>query len=522
MIEINIIGGGIAGLSAAHILSRHYRNVKINVYEQEEYLGGKVGMTREDGLLQEHAPRIFSDNYINFYNLMKEIKINKTETVYDKLTEEIKSYIIPKEEDKEALTLTIPNVLKEINFFDTIVLGLILIRGLMTSTERLEKDYDKIRLIDVLYGGSTKRFIEKLSYIIGENLEVLSIYRIYKLLEYDVKRFFGEYPEEKKGTRTFTDSLDKVIFENWERNLIKRGVKIYKGHKLKYIGIHKNKVSHLSFTTSSSYITRSPGDYTILALNIESLSSLYEKIQISEESKNQIRTLEGLTSNYQPGIQIYFKDKIETKRKGTFMIDSDWKLIISPLDNFWENPEETINNEEVKGIWSINIANTDLYSNRLLKRVNECTEEEIKEEIWNQIQTSNINQYIDIDMKVIKPYEILLWKGGGNYFWNSINTADKRPEVITEVDNLFLGGSIIKTNYYSYYVEGAVESAYRVINEIIKQRGRKEIEYYTHERPVLFSLIQYIDSLLFRYKLPSIFDCIVVTFVVILIFNIKI
>ena len=76
--DIVIFGGGIAGLTVAHELSKY--NLKIAVIEKESILGG---MARSDiyksrnKLRTEHSWRGFAPFYNNTFQIMKEIKLKK-------------------------------------------------------------------------------------------------------------------------------------------------------------------------------------------------------------------------------------------------------------------------------------------------------------------------------------------------------------------------------------------------------------------------------------------------------------
>ena len=72
---VAVIGGGIAGLSAACNLSE--RGFEVHLYEKEPYLGGKVGswLFNSNGqqLRTEHGFHGFFRQYYNLRNFMKKI-----------------------------------------------------------------------------------------------------------------------------------------------------------------------------------------------------------------------------------------------------------------------------------------------------------------------------------------------------------------------------------------------------------------------------------------------------------------
>lgn len=503
--KIVIVGGGIAGLSCAHILSTRFNDFDIEIYEKEQNLGGKVQVfQKEDKYYQEHSPRVFLNHYVNMQQIFSEIPYDEKNSILDMYSDELKNYLISKKCENTPLYLTeIKEILKSTNIFNMAIIGLFMIQGLMSCQERLDDTFDNIPFSQLLFTKSTKFVFEFISYILGENLNVLPFTKMLKTIEYEVKDKLEGYPTKFKGTRTFKIPYNEV-FEKWEDFLVKKNVKIYKNYELIDKKIFNNQITEFMFKHGVSY-KNAQCDIGILALNISSLEHFFSNTD--SKLKEQLKKLKKETKSIQPGIQIYFDKKIEMKRYGYFVIDSDWKIIVAPMDKFW------IKNNE-KSVWSINIANPELISKRLNKSLLECNEEEIKEEIWYQIQNSCIKTFIKNRPEDLIPERILLWKNlvfedgklnmektNDDYFWNSLGSNKNRPEQKTDIDNLFLTGALTKTNFYSYWTEGAVESAFKTVKEITK----KDIDYYKHERPLFFSIFNILDKFLYLLKLPNIF-----------------
>ena len=70
-----IVGGGPTGLSLAQVLSSSSSN-RILLIEKRDYLGGCHGVTRvHDGMMTEHGPRIYIDNFLMFTQLLNDMGI---------------------------------------------------------------------------------------------------------------------------------------------------------------------------------------------------------------------------------------------------------------------------------------------------------------------------------------------------------------------------------------------------------------------------------------------------------------
>lgn len=91
---VAIIGGGIAGLSAAHELVK--RGFKVEVYERRSAFGGKAASSRvskdraadagKDGLPGEHGFRFFPGWYRHLFETLEEIPFQEKKTLYQGAT----------------------------------------------------------------------------------------------------------------------------------------------------------------------------------------------------------------------------------------------------------------------------------------------------------------------------------------------------------------------------------------------------------------------------------------------------
>ncbi len=72
MVKVVIIGGGIAGLSAATLLC-DISNINIEIYEKEAELGGQAASQYNNNCNIEHSWRVFGKSYFNLWYIFNNI-----------------------------------------------------------------------------------------------------------------------------------------------------------------------------------------------------------------------------------------------------------------------------------------------------------------------------------------------------------------------------------------------------------------------------------------------------------------
>ena len=71
-----IVGGGPSGLALAQLFTLSNSDLRVLLLEKHDYLGGCHGVTRvHDGMMTEHGPRIYIDNYLMFTKLLNDMGV---------------------------------------------------------------------------------------------------------------------------------------------------------------------------------------------------------------------------------------------------------------------------------------------------------------------------------------------------------------------------------------------------------------------------------------------------------------
>jgi uncharacterized protein with NAD-binding domain and iron-sulfur cluster len=155
------------------------------------------------------------------------------------------------------------------------------------------------------------------------------------------------------------------------------------------------------------------------------------------------------------------------------------------------------------------------------KKASECTEDEVKTEVWEQLkQEINVTKdiltddmvrfvYLDADSypkakkqsgleKVLKKKDAEKVRKLGNkepLLVNQVDTCSLRPNAFTNIPNLLLAADYIKTNTHLDTMEGANEAEKRAINNILEIEKRKDYcKIYPLNQPLVLSVYQKVDQ----------------------------
>lgn len=470
--NIHIIGSGFAGLTVAHLLTKKRPMFnKITVYDACDFIGGKAGeYFDEQGYFRNHAPRVFLGNFMNMFGIFDELGIS--DHMYDIKADYI---ILDGKEDQKEDTLIEPGYIDQlISHMDPIdlpMIGYYMSRGLVMCDERIRDEYEKILLKDIIKGKNTIKLFSKLVNVFGDTLDTCTVYKLFRMFEYDIKSRMGEYePYAKKGSAlplyVFDGPLNIRIFNPWQSYLKLRGIEFKMNHKLKEF----KKNEYLMFDNNYVVPIHESRDIIVFALNMEALSTFFM----------DLKGLKDMSILWEPTFQVYFNDKITSIPSSNVMIDD---FIIQPLDRLWTSGDYT----NGKSTWSVNVTNTN---GRSIDELRNALHEVL-------ITRLGINPS---SIKLISP-----WPHNQNYFVSLPGSSELRPSSHRRDNGIYITGAIIDTPFYAYFAEGAVTSGYQTIQSMYHDYGISGVpSYYPHDKVMTFRILQDIDKELWISNLPSV------------------
>lgn len=533
MKKIVILGGGVAGLTAAHELIE--RGFAVEVYEKRNALGGKALSDGKPGsatppqkvLPGEHGFRFFPGFYQHIPDTMKRIPFpGNANGVFDNLVPATETAIArpnkPLYKFPNHLPVTIDDwILMLEAFFGGFDLGL----------ELGERKFFIERLIDIMTMCDKRRFAELehtqwWKYIDAENRS--DAYQ--NLLARGLTRSLVAMRAEEASTRTVgfiliqmlmsmtSDSrtVDRVLnaptsdawIDPWVKYLADNGVAFNTEADVQGINFDGAKITGV-VVASPAGVQTVAADYYVVAFPFEVTDKLCsDRMKAAAPS---LARLKNLKSEWMNGLQFYLKRDVPISHGHLICANSTWAITVISQTQFWDGVDfSKYGVGNVKGLISIDISDWTqpgyLATN---KPADQCTEKEIVDEAWAQLvdhfaATSDpltdadlVDYYLDpaIVPKVENKLPLLV---------NTIGSWADRPNATTEIPNMFLASDYVRTNTDLATMESASEAARRAANEIIKVSGSNVEPCLVGEfhEPPAFEPLKRIDEILFNLGLP--------------------
>ncbi len=505
-----IIGGGIAGLSAATILC-NIPGVDIVIYEKEKTIGGQAASITTKACNIEYSWRIYGGMYHNLLNIFfTKLKINEQ---FEKL--ENNCFIDDSKIADAYLGLTnqMYAILSYMNLSDYHKFFQIL----LLCKERIYKEYD-INAYEYFNKNPIIQTI--LGPFLGLDANKVSLAGAMKNLysTTNSKRYDFNMEAVSLLTKNPTSS---AIFIYWEKYLKEKGVKIYTNSYVESVNISSNRIESLLISSNK----RITSDEYIFACSLDAIINLFEY-------KYNCATLEKM-KNLRSGLQLYFTINIYFSKKisnveckQNIIVDMPWKPIIQRKLS-WS--KDILNRCEFKGrkieeVWNVGFLdhNKGRYNNKILS---ECSIEEAIEEGTKQVKE---NPYIkNIILTIGETFDSIYI---GSEYWHqfknnsvgkvvsenpkfsiNVGTMKNMPDAFNSdtPTNMYLAGYYVNSSVGGVSMEASCETGLTAGKCIIDKYGYEynDILPIKHDNEVLtnFTLpLVLFDKLLFYNNLPSI------------------
>ena len=511
--KVIVLGGGVAGMSAAHELVE--RGFDVHVYELKSIPGGKArsipvpnsGTDGRNDLPGEHGFRFFPRFYRHVTDTMKRIPYGSNQNgVFDNLVQTTRILVTQYHKPGVTMLSRFPRsahdwelALDEVRATESNIglkpgeLTYFAERmwQIMTSCEaRREDEYERIGWWTFVGAETRSQGYQK---FLAEGLTRSLVAAKAKLasarLEGDIGlQLFLDLGEPGiSADRVLNGPTNHVWIDPWLAYLRARGVQYHLEHRLDFISCVDGKIDHVEVEGPEGR-TSVTGDYYVVAVPLEVIGRM-----LTEERHKPILDadpgLEGIVAfrkfvAWMNGLQLYTRRDIPIVNGHAIYVDSPWAITSISQKQFWPAVDlSQYGDGAVQGVISVDIS--DWQSPGLNgKTADECTPEEIKDEVWQQMKASlNIDGqdvlrdddvltwFLDPDIRPRKRKDLDLYTDAEPLMIAEVNTWHLRPDAYTRIPNLFLAADYIRTNTQLATMEAANEAARRAVNAIITASG---------------------------------------------------
>jgi hypothetical protein len=464
-----IIGAGPAGLAFANYAKKHKPNQSIIIIEKDKTIGGchKVNRKKyqDNYYFCEHGPRVYLGNYVNFFSLLKSMNLNFSDLFIKKysllniinksvfkdkiltfieLLKLTRDFIIIIFDNKHGVNLSMYDYMKLNDFTDEAI----------TNIDFLCSSFD---------GGDSKKI--SLNSFISTTIQTL---------------LYSTYIPRRPN--------DEALFNYWRRFLEKKNVEFLLNSSVREINPNGDKIDAIVINNG----TKIKGRNFIFAIppaNLSEIKGLKEAFDITDNYVNATEYHEYISLTFHWDYKLKLEDDASL-----FNIKTEWSLIpynMSELMKFKETKSKTV--------VSCAVVNTNTKGRVINKTANECNEDELIEEVYEQLRL--------IYKNIPKPTLAFINNEKKGNYWKSNETAfikvpnydylDFKSKKFKNIYSLGTHNGKQKNSFTS--LESAISNSIKLANVIFNKKDK--IKRCFDIRDLIIVIISIIlVLLLFKWK----------------------
>jgi uncharacterized protein with NAD-binding domain and iron-sulfur cluster len=518
--RVAVLGGGVAGLTAAHELAE--RGYTVSVYEARPLLGGKarslpVPDSGEGGrrdLPAEHGFRFFPGFYKHVPDTMRRIGVDQHLVGAERI-------LLAQGDGRQELVTPahLPESLEDFALLARFVfqtatgLGvppqdtawfLDRLLTLLTSCDErrlgeweleswwsyVDADHRSPAFKKFLADGLTRTLVAAKAH----EMSARTGGTILLQLIFDLTRAGG------RADRVLDGPTSDVWIDPWAAHLEGLGVEFHREAPVEGITMAGGRVA--SVTAGGQTVT---ADRYVAAVPVEIMRGLAGRELRAAEPR--LNGLDNLVTRWMNGVMYYLRQDVPVVAGHAIYIDSEWALTSISQRQFWHGFDfGQVGDGSVGGILSVDVSDWTQASARLGKNAMHCTREEVLDEVWAQLQDhledldrgNVVRAFLDPAIEFPNPTE------AANLEPLLVNTKGSwasRPDAVTRIPNLFLASDYVRTFTDLATMEGANEAARRAVNGILDASGSKapRCRIWPLQEPAAFAPAKALDRI--RWKL---------------------
>ena len=525
MTTVAVLGGGVAGLSAAHELAE--RGFAVAVYEQRDAPGGKArsmpvpgsGTDGRADLPGEHGFRFFPGFYRHLPDTMGRIPVDGR-TVRDHLVgatrilfaqaggpnEIIAPAHLPESlDDFAVLTRFLREAAVQVGVplpeYAVLVERLL---TLLTSCDERRFEQWEAQSWWAFTGAERRspafqRFLadgltRTLVAARGREMSARTGGMVLVQLLMDLTRAGG------RADRVLDAPTSEVWIDPWVAHLRGKGVDVHLGSPVEALHVRAGRLDGATVAGR-----RIQADHYVAALPVEVMRLLASPALRAAEPR--LGGLDHLVTRWMNGVLFYLDRDVPLVNGHAIYIDSEWALTSISQRQFWPGVDLSRRGDgRVRGILSVDVSEWQRAGRRTGKVAQLCTPEEIFSEVWGQLEdhldgalegVTVIDRFLDPAIVFPNP------TAAANLEPLLVNTAGSwanRPEAVTRIPNLFLASDYVRTHTDLATMEAANEAARRAVNGILDAElsAARRCDVWPLQEPRAFAAARRLDRLRWR------------------------
>lgn len=320
-------------------------------------------------------------------------------------------------------------------------------------------------------------------------------------------------------------ALDRVLdlptneawIDPWTTYLRGRGVRFVGGQRLLRYETSGGRIRAAVLADAAGTTSRVEADWFVSAMPVERVVPTLtpDVLALAPELKG----LTALRTDWMVGIQFFLRDHVDVTQGHITFIDSPWSLTALTQGQFWADRQipRDYGDGEVVDILSVDISNWDAPGILYGRTAKECTREEIAAEVLAQIKDHHTVGDLMPD-GIVHSWFLdpgVQWDAAARSNTNEtpllVNTVDswrRRPTARTRIPNLLMSGDFVQTDIDLATMEGANESARHAVNALLDEAGSSAARVKTFRLydPPEFEALKATDRLLYKLGARNLLD----------------
>jgi geranylgeranyl pyrophosphate synthase/uncharacterized protein with NAD-binding domain and iron-sulfur cluster len=519
--RVIVLGGGVAGMSAAHELVE--RGFEVVVLERRDIPGGKARsipvvddgkgtsghaladtgvVSIEHRLPGEHGFRFFPGFYKHVIDTMRRIPSFDGRQVADHLVPTTRVGITQYGQPTFVVPALFPRtpgdagaVLRDILLAfspvtdltpdDLAFFGARIWQILTSCRERRIDEYERTAWWDFV--GAEERSASYQKFLASGITRSLVAAKARKASTRTIGDIFVQLmltvidPTAGSTDRVLDGPTNLVWIDPWLSLLESRGVEYRFNAEVEEILCDDAHVTGVAVRENGSQ-TVVTGDYYVSAVPLERMAPLVnERLAAADPALPNLRTL-APNVDWMNGVQYYLRSDVPTTHGHVIHIDSEWALTSISQLQFWRSvAPEQFGDSDVRGILSVDVSDWTAPGSGGRPAM-ECSREQVAHEAWDQLKRS-----INVDREVLRNEDLHSWfvdpdierdpvrsghlANAEPLLVNLVGTWPLRPDAATAIPNLFLASDYVRTFTDLATMEGANEAARRAVNAVLDAVG---------------------------------------------------